>query len=143
MAEPISVCAHPIWLVARTESTLTSLYYCFFLADVDSFGELVILQRTPRDRQGIEDIEAGLKLFLKEAIDSRVGDVYWGTFAVTTSHGVRYYIAWRRTENRFFLAVLLDIFDIYIDTAVDLFTFSGVTTANHIVFKAIIWFVAD
>eukprot|EP01041_Mallomonas_annulata_P010490 gene10490-21883_t len=100
----LSVCTHPIWLLARTDAELTKLYHSFYIATTTSVNDIKILQRVPQNKPGVDDIESGLKLFLKEAIDVGGGSLEWGSFAVATSLGIRYFLSWRLIGTRYFVA---------------------------------------
>lgn len=92
-----NICLHPVWLLARTDSAISKLYHSFFLSSFNNNREIDVIERIPSTRPDIDDIESGLKLFLKEAIEygTPADPVECGSFAVTTSMGIRYFLTWR------------------------------------------------
>ena len=108
-----STCTHPIWLLARTDAELTTLCHSFFILSINESKEAEVILRVPSNREGIDDIESGLLLFVKDIVDRSISDE-WGTFAVTTSVGTRFFVSYRRSKRRFMLTVSYKIINLFL-----------------------------
>ena len=104
MNTKVSVCTHPIWLLARTDTDVVDLYHSFYMMNFQG-NEFKVLDRIPSEKDAMDDIESGLKLFLIDIIEHKSICLNWGTFSVTTSVGLRFYASWRLVEANYFVAV--------------------------------------
>lgn len=95
--------AHPIRLLSRTDSDLTTLFHSFFFV-TECDGEIRIISKFPEyKRDALDTIESGIEVYRNIALD-KIADVEaFGTYVITITDGSKFYVYWRGFRNRLFL----------------------------------------
>lgn len=109
----MSTSIHPLRLLARIDTDVTTIFHSFFLINIlvdandESSRQMKVVRRIPSFRDRIETIQSGLELFVLDAVSKEKTDdaETFGNFVVTTSEGARSFAFWKSYKNKVFVAV--------------------------------------
>ena len=105
----IHTSTNPICVLTRPDGELSSVYHSFFLLKAGVDCPLQVLWRVPERRARLDDVEAGLGIFVNDifALNLSASDMF-GSFVITTSDGSRFFAYWRGAGDLIFVGVSFD-----------------------------------
>jgi hypothetical protein len=82
------------------------MYHSFFLLTVLPNYSAEVLWRVPERRARVDDVEAGLGIFINDIITLGTNKKdQFGSFVITTSDGSRFFAYWRGSNEHVFVGV--------------------------------------
>jgi hypothetical protein len=96
---------HPLRLLTRTDAEVKTIYHSFFFIELSENGAISIAHRIPSVRNELDNIQAGLFLFITEVAENSLDEELYGHFVITSSDGAKYHAFWRGLNHKIFVAV--------------------------------------